>query len=246
MQKWPDLVGPHTCIESPSKLLPSGRAEIRKCSGPRAPWGKSCKSICDWPHPQRRPNKSRRTRSALSNSRSGVTYCIPFCWIFTNKYQCKKWGFFTFSQSRLSVVFWRFPGTPVPSATRLTVSLFHCSSGRKRTRRGWGPLKGSQAVSDQKAGKNEREWYSQTVWSKWPDLSSRHADRTSNQCCICWKARRTLKSRAWGKNKAGSFSSFAVSSCDSSSGFRTRRQTSIRYQVQVVTYPFVLSTSFQT
>ena len=42
------------------------------------------------------------------------------------------------------------------------------------------------------------------------------------------------------------FSSFAVSSCDSSSGFRTRRQTSIRYQVQVVTYPFVLSTSFQT
>ena len=109
MQKWPDLVGPHTCIESPSKLLLSGRAEIRKCSGPRAPWGKSCKSICDWPHPQRRPNKSRRTRSALSNGRSGVTYCIPFCWIFTNKYQCKKWGFFTFSQSRLSVVFWRFP-----------------------------------------------------------------------------------------------------------------------------------------
>ena len=136
--------------------------------------------------------------------------------------------------------------SPVPSATRLTVSLFHCSSGRKRTRRGWGPLKGSQAVSDQKAGNNEREWYSQTVWIKWPDLSSRHADRTSNQCCICWKARRILKSRAWGKNKAGSFSSFAVSSCDSSSGFRTRRQTSIRYQVQVVTYPFVLSTSFQT
>ena len=92
MQKWPDLVGPHTCIESPSKLLPSGRAEIRKCSGPRAPWGKSCKSICDWPHPRRRPNKSRRTRSALSNRRSGVTNCIPF-WFLQTRINVKSVGF---------------------------------------------------------------------------------------------------------------------------------------------------------
>ena len=51
------------------------------------------------------------------------------------------------AQSLCQLYYLRYPGNSAASTTRLMVSVYLCSSGMQRTRRGWGPMKGRRVSS---------------------------------------------------------------------------------------------------